>query len=360
MKAAVVTPYYNQHSLWARFCQGLEQNLDAISRVIVISDGPVDAPLSLPFDLPLIVEELPHCGSPVLASNRGMTLAKDLGEDLVFHTNADIVVGEDTIVGLIEHWEPRTLCLGPIHNVSIYEQGFYDNYSWPIIEHDWKAINKVHDRIRWSLVHCGSLLIAPEDFLGVGGFQPDFVNYFYAFEDKEFGVRFQIKHGPKAIKFDSDLPCFHLTDIEANVGRSKLVPLEAWNTLASGLGILYGHNYTFLWNSEDADVTSGFGVYDRSTHNRVSVIADCLNPTWIQDSSAVSIQENLPIPRLYPHEVYSHLSTVALKLAPGGVFRLVVNRSKICTEDAIIAHLLSCGLNVVSNTNGLLEMVKEC
>ncbi|MEB8387411.1 glycosyltransferase family 2 protein [Rhodobacteraceae bacterium KMM 6894] len=237
-RISVIIPTYNRATDLPRVLEALASQTVTGFEVIVVDNGSNDNTAQVleywakTAVFPVIHLRISPSG-PAGARNAGMKIAK--GEFLAF-VDSDVALAPNWLERTIDELE-RAPDVPAVGGIVIYEndRGFVNAYGGRIstIGLAWDACEGVpvstiaepEDRL-W--INCSALLVRADAARAVGGFGADF---FYGFEDSDFGWRLSMVYGPQRVI--PDARCFH--NVGDTIGRAAgpLVFHGCKNRLAS-------------------------------------------------------------------------------------------------------------------------------
>jgi len=183
----VIVTWFHGEEKWERVKQGLEDNLEDITEIVISCDheeeiDPMVVRWGEKVGIPLRVIYQPHNGFGVCkALNRGVWVCR---AEKILHIDDDVVVPGGMIELYESILEPRTLLVPLVQDIG----NPTDQIPGP-----------VDVRLNPALIMRGACQgFYREDFVEVGGWNEQMVDY--GFQDYEFGLKWMTEFGPGSIR----------------------------------------------------------------------------------------------------------------------------------------------------------------
>jgi SAM-dependent methyltransferase len=311
--------FYKHIDMLPYWMKGMEMNRKHIENCLVVCDGKfTEEELSAFFaawpgsisigtdDMQPAVEE----GWPTLRllelddkpegsfrASRALNLGFEMATSDYVHTvSFHAVLQPDSIEVEKQFAAPRKVLVGAMHHINpedVTLASFPDNV--PIAVPDWKpALHGVMDRAgrQWLYCHNSQNLWHRESVLKIGGFNTEAELFGRTEEDHEFGARWLLHYGSRAIFF-GPTHCWSLDDRGAQAldlrNETKRPTIQAREVLARTLGNLYDQQYYLFADVENQPLYSHVQVLPTEVFRQCDVRVSCTDLSWMEEGAAKDI-----------------------------------------------------------------------
>lgn len=325
MKVDVVIAYYqlDHEKYWSSVLWGLRQNIDHISRVFVVNDGPYR----------MSKRAQPSYGVPIsfLEHDKdGFGLCKSLNQGIEATATPYVLVieGDEILApGSLE----KTLGLAQEKVLICANKEYLDPEVIPVseqpsidafIEHEHRLKMSPQIGRQWKFCSGGHLLIDRKAHNQIGGFD---TFYEYGLHDFDYAARWMTVFGDSSVRWTPDAGyVWHIGS-----GKGRDFPSDAAEVhFAKALGKLYGGRYHLACGDkhDSSMVNADFGTCFGS-----DVKVECIKLDWIPDDSAQVIHHSHFLEHMPGDTAINHLETCRRKLVDGG--QLIIecpDMNKLC------------------------------
>lgn len=321
----VVIPFWKKHSEWHAVRVGLTANLGQINAVHVVHDCAEDekASLTCPEGLTMGQNLFVHTAGKRGEEEHffGVSRCWNTGVlacsgQVILGCDADVVLGpqalwqlEDIVHQLRKGDNPHWLLALPFDGAEMSS-----NIYPPQLFIKDPRITKKRSFFREYLNFRGGLWCMPrEDFLAVGGWNEEMTEY--GAQDLEFFLRWREKFPSGVFSY------FYAKDFAWHLGRpdkeDKAKLLSKVNTEIVGRQFIRTFNgrVNLACGTEFDPLTLNVDAYQ---YPSVDITLDCVNLSWIDDSSVSFIRHEHFFEHINPYQIPKHIEHLFRVLRPGG------------------------------------------